>query len=328
MKFFVTGGTGLLGNTIVRQLSDAGHQVIALVRQSPEQEIFAGANVELVEGDLSSEAVIDATLARCDACIHAAGLIHLGWTRLEASMRVNRDGTRVLVDACHKHDRKLVHVGTVNVVAVGSRQSPVDESTPWDANGGQVPCAYVLSKRAGVEEVLNGVKRGLRAVIVHPGFMLGPWDWKPSSGRMMLEVGRMWRPLAPPGGCSACDSRDVAEATIAAVERGGDEGRQFILAGHNVTYKELWSEMATRMGTRPPLMTFGPVPNWVGGVAGDLRARWTGRESDINSAAIKMSCQFHWYHSDRARDELGYRTRDLSESLDASAEWIKSHHLH
>ena len=36
-------------------------------------------------------------------------------------------------------------------LAVGTREKPADELTPCGNAGGQVPCSYVLSKKAGVE---------------------------------------------------------------------------------------------------------------------------------------------------------------------------------
>jgi dihydroflavonol-4-reductase len=325
MRIFVTGGTGLLGNTILRQLSDQGHELISLVRGEPDSQVFEGINTELLAGELLNHEVIDQAIAQCDAVIHSAAMIHIGWKQLDESMRVNRDGTRSIAEACLKHGSKLVYVGTVDTLALGTRDQPADESTPLDNAGGKVDCSYVVSKRAGVEAVLAGVKQGLRAVIVHPGFMLGPWDWKPSSGRMMLEVGRSWKPIAPSGGCSLCDSRDVASGTIAAIEAEVESGRQFILAGENVTYRQLWTEMANRMGTRPPIITAGPAQEWIAGFAGDL---WSlvASESDVNSAGVKMSGLYHFYDSSRARLELGYRNRPISESLDASADWIKRYH--
>ncbi len=326
MQIFVSGGTGLLGNTLLRQLSEAGHSTIALARGEPNEQVFDGIATQIVIGDLCDAEVIDSAVRQSDAVIHSAALIHLGWYRLEESLRVNRDGTRMIVDACIKHGRKLVHVGTVDTLAIGTKSGAADEQTPLDWAGGQIPCSYVVSKRAGVAEVLQGVQRGLRAAIVHPGFMLGPWDWKPSSGRMVQEVGRVWRPVAPSGGCSLCDSRDVATGTIAALEKGGDDGRQFILAGVNWDYKKLWSEMAVRMGRRAPIMRSNPLLNTIAGLAGDGWSKLVGRECDANSAGVMMSEIFHWHDSSRARRELGYQTRDAGETLDASAEWIRKHH--
>ncbi len=326
MRVFVTGGTGLLGNTILRQLTDRGDESVALIRQTPEANVFDGIDAEFVCGDLLDEETIGEAIKSCDAVIHAAGHIHIGWRRLDESMRVNRDGTRVVIDACLKHDRKLVHVASTNTLAIGTRDSPANESTPLDNAGGQIPCNYVVSKRAAVADVREAIGRGLRAVIVCPGFMVGPWDWKPSSGRMMLEIGRGWKPIAPAGGCCVCDARDVAAAIIRAAESDIECGREFILGGENWTYKDLWKEMAQRMGKPGPLFRAGPLQRWIGGACGDL---WSllANESDLNSAGIRMTRQYHWYDSSRAKNELEYRNRDVRESLDDAAAWIRAHHV-
>ena len=323
MRIFVTGGTGLLGNNVLRQLEAAGHETVALVRQIPEPKIFEGLASRLVQGDLFSEDTIDRAVADCDAVVHSAALIHLGWKQLAESMRINRDGTRSIVDACIKHDRKMVHVGTVDCLAVGSKQAPSNESTPITSSTQNVPCSYVVSKTASVKEVLDGVSRGLRATIVHPGFMLGPWDWKPSSGRMIVEVSKAWRPFAPRGGASVCDVRDVAAAVISAIEHPSNDGRQYILGGHNMTYFQLWKEITRRTSTRGPITPTGPIALWIAGIFGDLKTRITRHESDINSAAIRMSSLYHWYDSSRAKAELGYQIRDLGETLDDAVDWLR-----
>ena len=326
MRIFVTGGTGLLGNTILRQLTESGHELLSLVRGQPDPNVFEGINTDFTIGGLLDEEVIDDAVSRCEAVIHSAGLIHIGWKRLEESMQVNRDGTKVVVDACLKHDRRLVHVGSVNTLAIGTRDAPSNETTPLDQAGGQLPCTYVVSKRAGVAEVQRGIGRGMRAVLVHPGFMLGPWDWKPSSGRMMLEVGRGWKPIAPSGGCCVCDSRDVAAGTIAALDADVENGRQYILGGENWRYFDLWAEMAKRMGTRGPIMPAGPLQRWLGSAGGDLWSK-IASEGDLNSAGVRMSSMFHFHDSTRARQELEYQTRDVAETLDEAADWLKSHHM-
>ncbi|MCA9136474.1 MAG: SDR family oxidoreductase [Planctomycetales bacterium] len=351
MRVFVTGGTGLLGNTIIRKLCQAGYDVLALVRGTPAPEVFAGLDVEFFVSDLAandlagsdlagSDAIdnkcdsdnasvdpadddLDQAIASCDAVIHSAALIHLGWNRVDESMRVNRDGTRRIVGACLNNGKKLTYIGTVNAIALGSRQVQADENTPTDHAGGQVECAYVQSKRASLQLIHQAVKQGLDAAIIHPGFMLGPWDWKPSSGRMLLEVGKGWKPIAPSGGCSLCDSRDVADGVIAAMKANTVPGREFIMAGHNWTYQKLWAEMAKRMGTRPPIRAAGPGMEYLAGLAGDLLARVTGKEPDFNSAGVTMSAQYHWYSSQRAITELGYQIRDADETLDTSSQWIR-----
>lgn len=335
MRVLVTGGTGLLGNTICRQLIERGDTVLAAVRSEPQLEVFEGLGVELLhtplvppsETESDEPQAVDRTLedgiASCDAVIHSAAMIHLGWTRMEESMRVNRDSTKRIASACLEQGKKLIHIGTVNTLAVGGRRTIADEQTPLEHMGGQVQCAYVQSKRESVDQVKQAVANGLNAVIVHPGFMLGPWDWKPSSGRMMWEVAKSWKPLAPSGGCSICDSRDVAHGAIEALQRDCEPGREFILAGHNWTYQELWTAMAKRMGVRGPMRPAGPGIQFLMGMAGDLWTKLRGTEPDFNSAGVRMSAQYHWYDSNRAVTELGYQIRDAEESLNDAGEWIQ-----
>lgn len=324
MRVFVTGASGLLGNTILRQLGSSEHETAYLVRDTAASDVFAGLQGTVFQGDLHDHACLEQATRWADVVIHCAGFIHVGWKCLDESMRVNRDGTRNIVDACLRNDCRLLHIGTVNTQAIGSRDANADETTPLDNQGGQIPCSYVLSKRAGNEEVQRGIGRGLRAVLLHPGFMLGPWDWKPSSGRMLLEVGQVWRPISPRGGCSVCDARDVADAIIAAIDTDVPNGRSYILAGYNETYYNLWTQMGQRFGRRRPVMPAGPLQRIIGSTYGDLRATLSGTESEINSASIAMTSQYHWYDCTRAKTELGYRNRPLTETLDDAAEWIRS----
>lgn len=325
-KIFLTGGTGLLGNNIARQLSQRGDQVLALVRTPPAPELFAGVNVELIHGTLDDQQTIQEAVDRCDGVIHSAALIHLGWHQMEESMRANRDGTATVAEAARRRGCRMVHIGTVNTLALACDGQPASEETLITPATAQVPCAYVTSKRASVEVVQQAVERGLDASLVHPGFMLGPWDWKPSSGRMILELGRRYIPACPTGGCSVCDVRDVAAGVLAALG-AGQSGRHYIMAGENWRYRKLWTEIARRMGRPAPIFPVGPLVRL--GVAGfaAVRTRFTRLETDLNSAALKLSSQLHWYDGSRAREELGYTNRDVHETLDDAATWIRERFL-
>ncbi len=63
---------------------------------------------------------------------------------------------------------------------------------------------------------------------------------------MVLEVGSLWTPITPSGGCSVCDVRDVAEGVIQAMTKG-QTGRHYILAGDNVSYFDLWSKIKDQL---------------------------------------------------------------------------------
>jgi dihydroflavonol-4-reductase len=111
---FVTGGTGLVGNCVIRELVSRRLPVRALCRPGTSRECFAGLDIEIVEGDLGSAAVLDQAVAGCSAVIHSAALIHIGWKRLDESRQTNVAGTQRVVQACLQHGAKLIYVSTVD----------------------------------------------------------------------------------------------------------------------------------------------------------------------------------------------------------------------
>jgi dihydroflavonol-4-reductase len=93
-----------------------------------------------------------------------------------------------------------------------------------------------------------------------------------------------------------------------------------------MTYKQLWADMAERFGQRAPLMSAGPFQRRFAATLGDVIGR-IYREPDFNSAAVKMSSQYHWYESLRAEQELGYKPRHVQQTLDDAAAWVREKHM-
>lgn len=323
MKILVTGATGLLGNNIVRSLLERQADEVRVLARRPDDRSLENLRVDVVRGDVRERDAVLRAAEGCQAILHSAAAVQLGWTKLDEHRQINVEGTRHIVEAARAAGARLVHISTVDTLGIGQPDRPVKED---DSKEGKVPCTYVTTKREAEAVVEEGIAAGLDAVIVHPGFMLGPWDWKPSSGRMMLELGKRYIPACPTGGCSVCDVRDVAAGVLSALERGRT-GRHYLMAGVNWRYRKLWTEMARRMGRPAPIFPVGPMIRAGVGAFAAVKVRLTKLETDVNSAALKMSSQLHWYDGSRAREELGYNNRDIHETLDDAAAWIRERFL-
>ena len=241
--------------------------------------------MESAHGDVREPAAVEQAVAGVQTVIHSAGHVHLGWSQAEVHEAINVEGTRNFALAAQKSGARMVYVSSVNALGVGGRDFEAAEET---ARPEVVPCPYVTTKMRAEQVIQEHVGNGLDGVIVNPGFMLGPWDWKPSSGRMLLEITRRFAPFAPSGSFSVCDVRDVSAGTIAAA-KVGIAGRRYILGGHNLSYFQTWKEMARMAGKRGPLMPAGPLMQRAAGAFGDLWYRVTGKEPDVNSAGVRMS---------------------------------------
>lgn len=320
MRYLVTGATGLLGNNIVRDLLAAGHTVRVLARSGGDPRPLKDLAVEVAAGDVRDPGAVRNACDGVDGVIHSAGHVHIGWAGIDLARQINVEGTRNVAAAARAAGARLVHVSSVNALGLGPLNEPAGEDS---AQPGILEIPYVVTKREAEQVVLEEVSRGLWAAIVNPGTMFGPWDWKPSSGQMLLEVTRfaLWAPVG--AGCF-CDVRDVSAGAIAAATNG-QPGRRYILGGHNLSFRDAWRKIAALAGKPGPRLPMGLIFRGIATPIIDLKNWLSRREGAANSAAIAMSRQSHCFSSSRAERELGYRFRPLEETLADAWQWFGEH---
>ncbi|WP_317172228.1 NAD-dependent epimerase/dehydratase family protein [Hymenobacter sp. BRD67] len=268
-RVLVTGANGFLGRHLVAELLRRGYPVRAVVR--PGAGLSAGASalpplhslpIEVCELDLSQavrKGVLADTINGCGAIIHAAAVAQVNPARSRAVRDTNIHGTEQVLRLARKGGvERLVYVGTANVFGFGPKNCPGDETQPYA--GRRYGLDYMDSKRAATDLVLQAVAREqLPAVLVHPTFMLGPGDTRPTSGALLLELHRGRLPGYPLGGKNYVHVRDVAGATVNALTQGR-VGESYILGNENLSYKEAFSLMAGVLGVAAPV---GPCcPRW------------------------------------------------------------------
>lgn len=315
----VTGAAGLLGNTLTRLILAGGRRATAIVRGGGDSRPLAGLDLRVVEADLA-EADPAPFLAGVDVVIHCAARVAIGHTGLAAMRRDNVGPTARLAAACRTAGIRLVHVSTVDTLVFGTAMAPGD-GTPAPPHA--LDTAYALSKREAEAEVAREMAAGLDAVIVHPGFLLGAWDWKPSSGRLLLEAARAPVGFAPPGGNDVCHAGAVAVAILTAADRA-PPGSRWVLSGEALGYARMFAAMR-RIAGRPARIV--PVPAGLvraAGAIGDIAAALTGREPALNSASAALACVPHHFSSAAAVRELDYRPRPAEEAIGEAWTWFRA----
>ena len=69
----------------------------------------------------------------------------------------------------------------------------------------------------------------------------------------------------------------------------------------------------------------GELPDWLAAAAGkvgDVMAYVSGKEPLVNSAATQMGQMFHFYSSEKAKLELGYRVGSVEDALGDAWDWF------
>lgn len=215
----VTGATGFFGGNLARALCERGSRVRVLVRRGRPLAL-AGFDYQVVEGDLADPRAVERALAGCRRVYHAAASVTF-WCRTprdrDAVRRVNVEGTRSLLQAAAAAGvERVVHVSTVDAIGLPPPGQVANEETNWPP--GRIDNIYAATKREA-EAVALGAS--VDTVVVNPAFMLGPFDTKPTSGRLLLPLLRSPVVVCPSrGGNNFVHVQDVVAGTMAAMEKG------------------------------------------------------------------------------------------------------------
>lgn len=184
----VTGGTGFVGQHLLRMAIAAGYDIRALTRgwRPPEDEIV------WVDGALDRQDSLVKLANGADAVIHIAGMINGTKAAFEA---VNVSGTAAVIDAARKAGvRRFIHISSL------SAREPDLSNYGWS--------------KARSERLVAA--SGLEWTIIRPPAIYGPGD------RETLELFKMARrgfvPLPPKGSFSVIHVEDLCRLILAVID--------------------------------------------------------------------------------------------------------------
>ena len=318
-KILVTGANGLLGTNVIHALVAAGYNAIGLLRRKDSFRGALSGSLELVEGDITSQTDVMGAATGCDAIIHCAAC-----TSQKAGMKtyynVNMGGTMNILEAAKALGiRRVVTISTANIFAYGSLEHPGDESKesvpPFLESG------YVLSKLAA-QECLKEYNKYLEAITLCPTFMLGPYDSKPSSGRIILMGYKRKLMFYPPGGKNFVAVQDVAGCAVSALTKGVP-GTAYIIGGENMSYKDFFRLLSERTGNKCLMFKIPECMLKAIGTLGSFIENKFNITNEFNAANMEMLCIGNYYSNDRAAKELGFSCRPIGEAVDEAIGWFQ-----
>jgi dihydroflavonol-4-reductase len=326
LKVFVTGADGMLGNSIVRELLIQQYEVKCLIQKGRNNGTLNGLKIEIIEGDLTRPEIWKQEVADCSFMINAAACTIVNPSRHKLCYDINYKAVESLVQICTQLKlKRFIHIGTATSFPVGTKANPGKETGEYSM--AKFRMDYMDSKYKAQEFLLNAhIQKSFPVVIINPTYMIGPYDSLPSSGKFIIAITKKRLPGYTTGGKSFVCSKDVAVATVNAIQLG-ENGQCYITGGENLSYKEFFSKVCV---VNQVNAKYKKIP-WpivlVLGFFYSMIARLKGNTPKLNYSMTRVALVSQYYSSEKAISVLKMPQTNINIAIKESSDWLRKNNL-
>jgi dihydroflavonol-4-reductase len=324
---FVTGGAGLVGSALLKQLVQLNKGPIkALYRNNfppllTKEEL---ANIQWIKGDVLDTSLLYDELKGCKQVYHSAAVVSYHQKRRAQMYKINIEGTTNMVNASLENGvEKFLQVSSVAAIGRIRKGEAVNEETKWteETSGSH----YGKTKYLSELEVWRGIGEGLNAVIVNPSIIMGESTWDVGSTSLFKNVWKEF-PWFTYGSTAYVDAQDVARAMIELME-SNIAGQRYILANEHLSYKEVLTKIANAFGKKPPHREAKP---WIGEVVWrleHLKSLITGKEPLLTKETTRTAHGTTVFSNEKIKDALpGFTFTPVDETIARTCKWLKEYY--
>jgi nucleoside-diphosphate-sugar epimerase len=323
MEILVTGGTGFLGQHLVRQLLTKGHQVRVLGRDFGGAGALLAAGASPICADLRDRAAVAAACQGVEVVYHV-GALSAPWGQSRDFYESNVGGTEAVIAGCLAYGaRRLISVSSPSVVFAGRDVEQQSEAAPYPRRFTSV---YSLTKKLG-EDRVNAVAEKLETVILRPKAIFGPGD-RALLPRLIAAAKQGRLPQIGDGGnrVDLTYVDNVVQALLLALEAPAAAGRTYTIT--NDEHPLLWGvirQVLDRLGLPTRLRQVSLSSALAAARLMEWRAALTGKEPLLTRYSAAILARTQTYDISAAQRDLGYRPLvSLNEGIEHTLEALRA----
>ena len=326
----VTGGTGLVGGNLLWHLLQKNERVTAICRstssikavskifgfytENPESYL---SRIDWLIADVLNFESINKAMSCISVVYHCAAVVSLGKNDKNI-IDTNVEGTKNVIHAALSNNiKKLCFVSSIATCCKSNSVELIDENGKW-AN---VPTqsVYAQSKYLSEQEVWNGIKQGLNAVIVNPGVILGFSGNNKGSSQLFDQV-QKGLIFYTNGGSGYVDVQDVVKAMIQ-LTTSEISGERFILVGENCSNKEVLTWMAEFFGKQRPFIPINGFIIYIIGFLLEIIGKIFKFEPLIDRGTARSASNRTYYSSKKVIEAIDFEFKPIKNCIQEVCEF-------
>lgn len=315
----VIGANGFLGSHVTRQLVADGHEVRAMVRPTANTRAIDDLELTRFQGDVFDTDTVRAAMDGVDDVYYCV-VDTRAWLRDPSPLfRTNVEGLRNVLDVAAEEPDLRRFVFTSTYATVGRRHGHVATEEDIIDPRGLTP--YVQSRVQAEDLVMRYVaEAGLPAVAMCVSTTYGSGDWGGTPHGAFIAgavFGKL--PFLMNGiQLEVVGVDDAARAMILAAERGRI-GERYLVSERMFALNDVVRIAADEAGVPPPQRAISVPVLYALAAFGTLRARLTGKDSELSLTSVRMMRAEAPVDSGKAKRELGWEPRPVEESIREAA---------
>ena len=324
MKIGIIGGTGMLGHHIAIAAQLRNYEVVIIHRESSRLDRIADLQFESRVADLNDRGALIRASKGLDILVNAAAYYPTLPVPIAQEVKTARNQMIHFLDAVKEAEvPRAMYLGSPTVIPVnknglGNEELYYDEMSPGAAPYNHVKWLMDKMAREAAQQ------DNLPVTIGMPPMTFGEYDYKPTTGRFIIDLAKQKLPAYIKGKGNVIYAGDAGRGLLAVAEKGR-AGERYLIIGQNTDTTEVVRSICEISGV-PELKKTLPLKlaRLISKAQETKYVLFKGNPPQLSSTAIAVLSGGQHLSGEKARNELNYHPEvEIKDAIQRAYRWFQ-----